>query len=676
MRGAAPAREMSAIQRTLKIRPDETSLVLSMCALSFVGMAGLAIGQSGANALFFDRIGTDALPLIYLAQGATAFVFMMGLAALLGRVDRRRAYLAIPAGLGAVVVAERLALLTDGRWIFPVLWLTVALAVLLQNVFVWGTAGVVTDTRRAKRLFPLFAAGEILGSVLGGLLTNPLVRLIGTENLLLVWAAALATSWGLCRVVLSAAGTRAQPRIRKARRADATPWRDLAVAFGYVRRSRLLVWMTLAAVLFSVLFFSLYLPWATAATERFPDAGDLAGFFGLFWAAMTGAAFLVSVLVTNRLFARFGIATMMLVLPLLYVGSFGILLVSAGFVTLVVLRFVDGVWLQGVASPAWETLTNVVPDARRDQVRTFLNGGPAQAGTAIAGIIALVGQDVLSPRQFAAIGLASAALAVFVVWRVRASYASALVEALREGRPEVFPDVAVAGVPFAFAPDAQAIGTLLLAMVAVISRYRRGDRVVRLQIRWFVAAVAILPVSLLGILVELGLRAAGAFDGQADAPNGLAFAIVSDVGILALPIAIGIAVTRYRLYEIDRLISRTIGWALVTGVLLAVFGGTVIGLQAVLDRVMQGQTLAVAASTLIAFALFQPVRRRVQHLVDRRFDRARYDGDRTAAAFAERLREQVDLAGLEADFTGVVDVALRPRSVGVWIRRPGHRGAA
>ena len=337
---------MSAIQRTLKIRPDETRLVLWMTSLSFVGMAGLAVGQSGANALFFDRIGTDALP---------------GLAALLGRVDRRRAYLAIPAGLCGIVVAERLALLTDGRWIFPVLWLTVALAVLLQNVFVWGTAGVVTDTRRAKRLFPLFAAGEILGSVVGGLLTDPLVRVIGTENLLLVWAAALATSVALCRVVLSAAGTLAQPRVRKARRPTSSPWRDLTVAFGYVRRSRLLVWMTLAAVLFSVLFFSLYLPWATAATERFPDAGDLAGFFGLFWAAMTGAAFLVSVLVTNRLFARFGIATMMLVLPLLYVGSFGILLVNAGFVTLVVLRFVDGVWLQGVASPAWETLTNVIP---------------------------------------------------------------------------------------------------------------------------------------------------------------------------------------------------------------------------------------------------------------------------------------------------------------------------
>ena len=451
---------MSAIQRTLRIRPGETRLVVPMVVLSFVGMAGLAMGQSGANALFFDRIGTDALPLMYLVQGGTAFVFMLGLAAVLGRVDRRRVYLAIPAGLGAVVLAERVALLVGGRWIFPVLWLTVAIAILLQNVFVWGIAGVVTDTRRAKRLFPLFAAGEILGSVTGGLLTDPLVGLIGTENLFLAWALALATSFALCRVVLSAAGTDAQPRVRRARRST-SPIRDLTVAFGYVTRSRLLVWMTLAAVLFSVLFFSLYLPWATAATERFHDADALAGFFGLFWAAMTGAAFLVSVLLTNRLFGRFGIATMMMALPLLYVGSFGILLASSGFVTLVVLRFVDGVWLQGVASPAWETLTNVIPDARRDQVRTFLNGGPAQAGTVIAGVIALVGQDVLSPRQFAAIGLATAAIAVFVTWRVRASYASALVDALREGRPEVFPDVAVAGVPFAFDRDAQTTRSLL-----------------------------------------------------------------------------------------------------------------------------------------------------------------------------------------------------------------------
>jgi hypothetical protein len=228
--------------------------------------------------------------------------------------------------------------------------------------------------------------------------------------------------------------------------------------------------------------------------------------------------------------------------------------------------------------------------------------------------------------------------------------------------------------PFVDAIPLAVLASLVLGVAAVITRYRRGDRIVRLQIRWFVTAVALLPLSGVAILIEIAVRNAGG--AGADAPNALITVLVSYAVVLALPIAIGIAVTRYRLYEIDRVISRTIGWALVTGVLVFVFGGTVIGLQAVLTRVTQGQTLAVAASTLIAFALFQPVRRRVQRLVDRRFDRARYDGDRTAAAFAERLREQVDLAGLEADFAGVVDVALRPTTVGVWIRRPGRRGAA
>lgn len=454
---------MRSIARALKVRPQETSLLVSMVTLSFVGMAGLAIGQSGTNALFFARIGTDALPVMYLAQGATAFVFMLALAGILGRADRRRAYRSIPAGLAAVVVAERLVLLTDESWILPLLWLTVAVSVLLQNVFVWGVAGVVTDTRRAKRLFPLFAAGEILGSVTGGVLTGPLVRLLGTENLLLVWAAALVTSFLLCRVVLRTPGRSVQPRPHRTRSRRTSPWRDLTVAFGYVSRSRLLVWMTIAAVLFSVLFFSLYLPWATAATDRYPDAGDLAGFFGLFWAAMTGGAFLISVLVTNRLFGWFGIASVMIVLPILYSGSFAILIVNSGFLTLVILRFVDGVWLQGVASPAWETLTNVVPDARRDQVRAFLNGGPAQAGTVIAGVIALVGQEVLSPRGFAAIGLVTALITVLVVSRVRASYTSALVDALRAGRPHIFSDVAVAGVPFAFDRDAQTVEAILEA---------------------------------------------------------------------------------------------------------------------------------------------------------------------------------------------------------------------
>jgi hypothetical protein len=210
------------------------------------------------------------------------------------------------------------------------------------------------------------------------------------------------------------------------------------------------------------------------------------------------------------------------------------------------------------------------------------------------------------------------------------------------------------------------IALIALAVAALITRYRRGDRIERLQIRWFGAAVAVCGAGFVGVLVDIAVR-------TGDGP--LVSALVAYAGILAMPIAIGIAITRYRLFEIDRLISRTIGWAVITGVLVAVFAGAVLALQALLAGFTQGQTLAVAVSTLVAFAMFQPVRRRVQTAVDRRFDRARYDGERTVAAFAERLRDQVDLVDLEADIARTVGSALRPSSTGLWLRDQQHEAA-
>ena len=136
------------------------------------------------------------------------------------------------------------------------------------------------------------------------------------------------------------------------------------------------------------------------------------------------------------------------------------------------------------------------------------------------------------------------------------------------------------------------------------------------------------------------------------------------------PFAIGIAVTRHRLYEIDRLISRGLSWAVLSGVLVAVYAGGVLLLQTLLGGVIQGQTVAVAASTLLAAALFQPLQRRVQGAVDHRFNRARYDAERTATDFADRLRDEMDLASVSGDIVGVVDTALRPTTIGVWLRKP------
>jgi hypothetical protein len=138
------------------------------------------------------------------------------------------------------------------------------------------------------------------------------------------------------------------------------------------------------------------------------------------------------------------------------------------------------------------------------------------------------------------------------------------------------------------------------------------------------------------------------------------------MGVTALPVSIGVAILKYRLYEIDRIISRTLAYAIVTGLLIGVYAGLVLLAQQVLRF---SSPVAVAASTLVAAALFNPVRRRVQHAVDRRFNRARYDAERMVTAFAARLQDAVDSDAVRADLASMVHTALEPTHVSVWLRQ-------
>jgi hypothetical protein len=135
-------------------------------------------------------------------------------------------------------------------------------------------------------------------------------------------------------------------------------------------------------------------------------------------------------------------------------------------------------------------------------------------------------------------------------------------------------------------------------------------------------------------------------------------------------VAIGIAILRHRLYDIDRVISRTLGYAVISGVLTIVFVGVILILTSVLARFTEGQTIAVAASTLAVFALFQPVRRSVQRTVDRRFDRAGFDADQTVRALSGRLRNDIDLTTVTGDVVDAAVVAVHPASASVWLRGP------
>jgi hypothetical protein len=136
------------------------------------------------------------------------------------------------------------------------------------------------------------------------------------------------------------------------------------------------------------------------------------------------------------------------------------------------------------------------------------------------------------------------------------------------------------------------------------------------------------------------------------------------VGFVAFAAGLGVAILRYRLYDIDRIISRTLAYAVVTAVLAGLYAGLVLLATEVLDLTSE---VAVAAATLAAAALFNPLRRRVQHVVDRRFNRARYDADNTVAAFAARLQDATDPDAVRSDLLGTVQYALEPERVIVWM---------
>jgi hypothetical protein len=190
-----------------------------------------------------------------------------------------------------------------------------------------------------------------------------------------------------------------------------------------------------------------------------------------------------------------------------------------------------------------------------------------------------------------------------------------------------------------------------------VIRFRRSRGEERQQLKWFTYASALLPLALLGEWLP--------------APVGdLIFGAV----IVFLPVAVGIAILRHRLYDIDRLINRTLVYGLLTALLGGVYAGAVLVLGQVFGRVGgDPPSWAVAGATLAVAALFQPARRRIQAVVDRRFNRRKYDAARTVEAFGVRLRDEIDLDALSAELLAVVDHTIQPTRATLWLRPADQR---
>lgn len=194
--------------------------------------------------------------------------------------------------------------------------------------------------------------------------------------------------------------------------------------------------------------------------------------------------------------------------------------------------------------------------------------------------------------------------------------------------------------------------SMVLALTSVVWRFRHAGTVQRQQLRWFGYAALLMVAA---VVVGLGAQWDSAW-----------VAMVAGLGLM--PLATGVAILRYRLYDLDRLVSRTIAYAVVTGALVLTYFTINLGLTTVFSSVARGNSIVVAASTLAVAAVSTPLRHRVQRVVDRRFDRARYDAERTTAAFSERLRNEVDIETAARELEGTVRRAMAPTGVGIWLR--------
>jgi HEAT repeat protein len=417
--------------------------------------AGAAMGAAATEALLFANFDLAQLPLLYVALGVTTFAITLVTSGLLAGADRARIYIVLPIVLAVAVAAERAAAATGIALVYAALWLGMNIVTTLQGIAAWGLAGAVCDVRQAKRLFPLFNAAKIAGTVAGSLAVAAAVRFVSVADLLVVWAAALALSAAIAfalrrRVPRSAEPDEGSGLVAEMRR-----------GFAIVRASPLLRLVSVSLVFFSLLYFALALPFSRGARAAYPDAAELASFLGLFNGTTTLAALGASLFVANRLYARVGVVNAIVAFAGVYLAGFAAIAVSTAFAVLVAARFAQTVWLSGIADTAYQALFNPVPPERRDQIRAFMEGVPGQAGIALAGIALLVG-DSLEPRTVALSGVVASAITIWVLLRARAAYQRALGDALRAGRPQPF---VLEADPFgALRTDAQALAVTVAGL--------------------------------------------------------------------------------------------------------------------------------------------------------------------------------------------------------------------
>lgn len=434
---------MNWFKRLFKVRPNEVAMVWGVSLLFFLIQYSLMFGLRTAGSLFNNRAGADKLPYIYIFFGLiTVFLtifYTMGL----NRINKGRFFsilLALSAGILIVlhifIPLEAPAFLPssleDVLLIYPVLLVVMKIINILLSTMMWNVAGVVCDTRQAKRLFVIFNSAALLGAVLGNLTIKAVTSSLGVRNLIYIQVVGLTLSL----LVMAWIAARFFPQEHIAPERLRKTFEDIRTGFDFVRSSNLLRQVALFSVFMMLMYYMLDMPFKQEVAHRFTE-NEYASFMGGFGSVIKVVTFLFAILATNWIINDLGVVNAGFILPLAYLAGFGAMYFLPSFESAVIARSLQLIVLGGVANTVNKSLFNVVPVDNRAQVLSFNDLVMEQVGAIAAGILLLFAMNFHLSNLFLG-GMFISGLTIVLLWQMRSSYPQALLDAIRKGKASVF----------------------------------------------------------------------------------------------------------------------------------------------------------------------------------------------------------------------------------------------
>ncbi|MFC1936397.1 Npt1/Npt2 family nucleotide transporter [Chloroflexota bacterium] len=476
-----PLRRITAF---LQIRSGEGQLTLLVSALFFIITTGTAFSFLTVGVLFRRQVGAERLTYMYIALGLLNMIASTLFAGGISRFKLSRLFSILPVVFAGILVVERLLIPANRgseipqSWaevslIYPVLWLTVFVINTILITMAWNIAGEVTDTRQAKRLFSLFGSASILGTVVGNGIIN-LVNDIHTEivpNLLLGQAVLLLAALVLIRMI----SRRYIDDLAHYR--GRLPWiEELKIGGKAVMQSPILRLVALTAILTSVLFLAIDIPFEEILGSAIPNEVENAAFTGSFNSIVTVITLLISLLLASRLTKKIGVVSIGYALLLAYLIGFSLLLTGSSLTNAVIAKGLREVILNGLVIASSMIYFNLAQPEKRAQANSFINGAVMQIGLILSASIQLFGNQLRpnsSNTSIYLLGLIFVVITMVVTWWMQRGYRQALIDALQAGRYDVFSGEGDVFADFRAHRDASTMRVLVDSLESKISLNRK-----------------------------------------------------------------------------------------------------------------------------------------------------------------------------------------------------------